>query len=207
MELCCLTQSRLDVSFKKGCKSQWNARIRENRFLFQKTWRPNKQLQHLLNLIRVFISQQLCICEYITEILAKREWLQWKWRRRVQSQSWLCFVGMTVRSSLCPRLASSQRSPTRCHSTNSSLMPVWCVLNCVCVCECVCTPVQSWDTEEPVGFPGDTVSVMKKCGRKKEDDNKWVYAPETAIHLIAQEPAYEERLGKDDGGVCVCVCC
>lgn len=51
------------------------------------------------------------------------------------------------------------------------------------------------------------MSVMKKCGRKKEDDNKWVYAPETAIHLIAQEPAYEERLGKDDGGVCVCVCC
>lgn len=128
---------------------------------------------------------------------------KWKWRRRVQSQSWLCFVGVTVRSSL----ASSQRSPTRCHSTNSSLMPVWCVLNCVCVCECVCTPVQSWDTEEPVEFPGDTVSVMKKCGRKKEDDNKWVYSPETAIHLIAQEPAYEERLGKDDGGVCVCVCC
>lgn len=71
---------------------------------------------------------------------------KWKWRRRVQSQSWLCFVGMTVRSSLCPRLASSQRSPTRCHSTNSSLMPVWCVLNCVCVWVCVhsCTVLRHW---------------------------------------------------------------
>lgn len=40
---------------------------------------------------------------------------------------------------------------------------------------------------------------------KKEDDNKWAYAPETAIHLIAQEPVYEERLGKNEGEkMCMC---
>lgn len=36
-------------------------------------------------------------------------------------------------------------------------------------------------------------------------EDKWVYAPETALHIIAQEPVYEARLGKDEEEV-VCVC-
>lgn len=132
MELCCLTQSRLDVSFKKGCKSQWNARIRENRFLFQKTWKPNKQLQHLLNLIRVFISQQLCICEYITVILAKREWLKMKMEVKTQSPVTelivFCWHDGQIISGLVPTLPNKmsfhKQQPDAC---------VVCVKLCVCV--------------------------------------------------------------------------
>ena len=161
MELCCLTQSRLDVSFKKVANPSEmlgsEVTQRESRFLFQKTRKPINSCNIYWNW-----SVYLCLCNSVSVNISQRSlprgsdcchW-KWKWRRRrrVQSHSWLCCFwhdGQIISvspSGLVPALPNKMSF----HKQQPDAWECVCVCVCVCLCPCLhecvhsCTVLRHW---------------------------------------------------------------
>ena len=87
---------------------------------------------------------------------------------------------------LCVPLAPSQYPKINGHFSTPSQAAVWCGLN-------VQMHVYTW-------VPWRYCELNEEIREKEEEDNKWRYAQEKAIYLIAQESVYEGQGEK----VCVC---